>query len=175
MSLLRLCIVTLVLLSRVEFASANEVLLDEDGDPMDADASGEGQLMTTHRRLYDAPLWWDYIVGNFDDIDDEGPLKRCFKRTEPPVDGSRCARLPKTCYFGDGTRECPGVGPFPDVRCHCDGAAGSRRWNCAPAACPVQEKTCCAGEAFGGKTIICYQEPHTIPFCSLLNHLLSLT
>ena len=136
--------------SIVGLCSADRVLFDEDGDPLDDNSEEARKLMMSHRRLYDPPSWLDYLVDNFADIDGEGPLKRCFKRNAPPVNGSRCARNPKTCYFGD-TRTCPDIGAFPDVRCRCDGEAGSQTWDCQPVACPVVQNTCCVGLAYGGK------------------------
>lgn len=104
---------------------------------------------------YVPPPWWTRISNE----DTTGQLRRCFKRTVPPVDGSRCSRNPKLCYFD--TQQCAGVGPHPVTKCTCDGNI----WNCAPESCPgctngndCQNLEICFAEddPFCG---ICFQDP----------------
>lgn len=86
-------------------------------------------LLTTQQVVVDAqwtpPAWWDLISDTF-----KGNLKRCFKRQVPPVNGTRCARTPKTCFFGD--KQCESVGHYPEVQCDCE----DRVWTCDDSKCP---------------------------------------
>lgn len=92
----------------------------------------EALTPTTTRDATGELLWWKRLMENFAGT----RLKRCFKRNDtPPTEGVRCARRPKTCFFG--TQDCPnGVGPHPVTRCFCSGRDGEQVWRCGEAACP---------------------------------------
>lgn len=81
------------------------------------------------------PTWWPRISRDFVGT----RLRRCARRFDtPPVAGTRCARRPKTCFFG--TQTCPNdVGAHPVDRCFCDGEEGAQVWTCGPAACPATQ------------------------------------
>ena len=58
-------------------------------------------------------------------------VKACSKRTGPPVNGTRCSRDPKTCFFG--TLNCTGSSPpIAQTKCVCSG----RIWTCTAESCP---------------------------------------
>lgn len=81
---------------------------------------------------YVQPVWFERIMAEGNAIGEN--VQRCFKREDvPPIPGIRCARRPKTCYFG--TQTCPGGLPHPITRCGCPGSP-DRFWECAPAPCP---------------------------------------
>lgn len=83
--------------------------------------------------------WWDLVNDNFVGT----RLKRCFKRKGvPPVEGSRCARRPKTCFFGTH-QECPARDGtrIPATRCFCDGERGDQTWKCGPMDCSKAQST----------------------------------
>jgi hypothetical protein len=77
------------------------------------------------------PLWWSRISSGFNGVN----LARCEQKSDPPVTGSKCPKVPKTCFFG--TQDCDGYGAHPTSRCFCDGSAGSRSWKCIEEKCPV--------------------------------------
>lgn len=79
-----------------------------------------------HRQLWVKPAWYDMLSSEFTGYP---PLKRCFKRTEPPVNGTTCGGKPKTCFFGD--LQCS-EGPAPDTKCVCN----DRVWICEESLCP---------------------------------------
>lgn len=78
------------------------------------------------------PTWWPLIERTFDGVN----LQRCQKRNgitkplEPPANGERCARKPKTCFFGG--QECNNGVVYPDTRCFCN----NQIWQCEPELCP---------------------------------------
>lgn len=80
---------------------------------------------------YIEPLWFERIA----EEDTSGLLKRCFKKSVPPMNGSRCSRKAKVCYFD--TQDCDGVGAHPVTKCSCDGKAGTQKWDCEPEVCPI--------------------------------------
>lgn len=90
-------------------------------------------LSMSHRELQTItePAWFNRVAAE----DTTGVLKRCSKRTVPPVNGSICSRKPKLCYFD--TQDCYGVGAHPATKCFCDGKEGSQTWNCETEVCPV--------------------------------------
>jgi len=77
------------------------------------------------------PLWWSRIASTFDGVN----LARCEQKIDPPANGAKCPKVPKTCFFG--TQDCDGYGAHPKVMCFCDGSAGSRTWKCSEEKCPV--------------------------------------
>lgn len=85
---------------------------------------------------YEEPLWWPVIEATFDG---EFNLQRCRKRTAmnnnqkrmgPPSNGERCARRPKTCFFG--LQNCSNGVSYPETTCICN----FRTWQCDPVQCP---------------------------------------
>lgn len=64
-------------------------------------------------------------------------VKRCYKRRGlPPVNGTRCAVRPKTCFFGN--QECGGeIGGHPETKCTCSGRDGDQTWTCQEEFCPT--------------------------------------
>lgn len=79
---------------------------------------------------YQEPPWWSVINAEFTGVN----LKRCFKREFPPTVGDLCATSAKTCFFGN--QDCPGVGPYPQTKCFCDGNGSPGNWSCTSEPCP---------------------------------------
>lgn len=77
------------------------------------------------------PAWYHTLASKFMGTN----LKRCSRRITPPKTGSRCAEIPKTCFFG--SQDCGDeIGMHPDTRCYCNGQEGDQTWHCKPANCP---------------------------------------
>eukprot|EP00545_Synedropsis_sp_CCMP1620_P012614 CAMPEP_0119005798 /NCGR_PEP_ID=MMETSP1176-20130426/1933_1 /TAXON_ID=265551 /ORGANISM="Synedropsis recta cf, Strain CCMP1620" /LENGTH=157 /DNA_ID=CAMNT_0006957643 /DNA_START=880 /DNA_END=1349 /DNA_ORIENTATION=+ len=109
--------------------SADLVGIEEELDVDDQDQ--RSLQMNEPTWNYELPPWWSLISGSFTGIN----LKRCFKRQFPPVVGVLCAKSAKTCFFG--TQECPGTGPYPTMKCFCNGDGSSPgTWSCEDVDCP---------------------------------------
>lgn len=80
------------------------------------------------------PDWWDFIQSNFVGR----RLKLCRMRNNvAPETNDKCAKRPKTCFFGNQT--CEVVPSAPTMRCFCPGLAGNREWQCESFACPQSQ------------------------------------
>ena len=83
-----------------------------------------------HQELVE-PIWFPYIKATFQGTN----LQRCEHRSNAPLNGGRCDRRPKTCFFGN--QACPDIistsGTYPETRCDCT----ARTWKCQALPCPA--------------------------------------
>lgn len=140
-------VLTLAVLGWASFVAADGDFTD-DSELIDLDGDNRG-----HREL--AASWWERLKESNSDMN----LKQCARRQGVPLTGEKCAKKPKTCFFG--TQDCPSIGPHPTFKCTCDGKKPyNGKWTCIPESCPVDTTAPAEEETTGKADAFFYSKPN---------------
>lgn len=130
-----LLLVTLALVGLTTKMTAASSVVDATNDLDDEDDEDDDAVDSSTRFLRAAPEWWPRIKSEFNEPDTR--LRRCIKKTLPPVTGKKCAKKAKTCFFGNLQRSGCAIS-HPAQKCACDGTKKKHgTWTCTDEVCPV--------------------------------------